>query len=331
MDRDFDEEFEDEEEFEYDPEVLSHLETLTKLTIDIFNIYQKLISLEIHKEDVKSFELIKELLIYNLNYIKRLEEFEYDYFSEDYGRAVCALDFLDENYEGSKDMLKHNELLCYTRIYERLSKIEIIDGISQEYAENKHEVTSTPKYRILQRSGYNEEEAVFFCLDYSATLSASISLRYASMLEDEIATRDNNADLIKMRYEEAFASPDNLEDALIRVRFGHIKRNLREELIPPYDIDKKVLQEFIMSDINSCLLDLVNKINNHKGQAEKDSCFALFKTYLLYIQDDDLPRVIALIESLIIDYDIKEALVQIAYQYKDLQKAQNVECQQKTI
>ena len=312
-----------DEDFEYDLDVLEHLDNLAKLSINILNIYKRLLVLESQKKDSPYYNEIKELLIQSLTSLKQTESEEYNFFSDNYSNAVYALDYLEENYEACSDLMDHDAMLCYTRVHEKLSQIEIIQGINDEYEENKRDVTETKKYKLLRKLGYDEEDAVFLYLDYSSILDDSISLRYASLLEDEIASKPNKEDYIKMRLEESFASPNDLEDTLITLKFGPIPRNLDEELTPPYNFTLEAKRAFIKSEIDDCLLDIVNKINNTKDKYELASCIILFKTYLLYLTDEDIKRVIGLVSAWIQDENLSEELTKLTYSYKELQASQN--------
>lgn len=312
-----------DEEFEFDEEVLEHLDNLTRITIEILNIYKRLLNLEINSRDSLYYHELKDLLIQSLAALKQEESDEYNYFSENYGRAVYALDVLEDNYEASSNNMDHNALLCYTRMHGKLCQIETIQGINEEYETNKREVTSTEQYKILRQYGYSEEDAVFLFLDYTDILSNSISLRYASLLEDEIETEPNKEDYIRMRYEESFASSNDLEDTLLTLKFGRIPRKLSDELKTPYGFLEEAKKAFIKYEIDSSLLDIINKINNSKNGYEYAQCKALFKAYLLYVPDDEIKRIIGSISALIQEENISEELTQIAFSHKELKKSQN--------
>ena len=326
-----------DEEFDY--ETIEKLNELIKITYSIKKIYDLLLFLEVNKRipaDYDSntlpinYEDNKKEALNMLASLKLKEDEIYEYFEEDYLRAVDALDYLDEK-ENERNNMTHNDELCFTRIYEKLSKIELIKGIEQDFEENITEINKTQKFKCLLNDGLTEEEASYFYLDYSSILDNSISNRYISLLDHEIMHGDKPFIYLKAKLEEAFASPNKLEDTLLHYSFNRHPKNLSEELKPNYEIKLTTLLEFITLEINDNLLDIVNKINNTENETELKTCIILFKTYLLYLDDANIKRAIGLTEALINDENIKELLISLIYKAKELQKQENEDLKGKTL
>lgn len=295
------------------------LEELYKLTTTIYQIYEFLIDNELKRKKRSYYESLKAILISSLSSWKKKEDEIYSYFQKNYERANIALDIMDR-YNRTTD---HKEALIRSRIYEKLTRISIIDGINSEYDENKDDILQTDECQMLIEMGYSEEDAIFFYLDYYRVLDNSICTRYASLLEDEIASNPKSEMFIRMRFEESFASPSDLENTLIKYHFNSLPKSLDDELKPPYSFSKEAILSFIRIQISDNFNDIINKMNYTQDEHELESCIMLFKTYLLYIKESDLKLVIGRLASSVKDENLSERLTEIAYSYKQLQKSQN--------
>ena len=317
-----------EEENELYEEVKQYLEELIRITYAIKEVYDMLSYLYAFGPLIKEFETKKLNILNKLRALKKQENDIYEYFKEEYTRATYALNILEENEENNTSM-KKKELICYDRIHDKLSVIEIEEGIKEDYENNIDDLKAFKKFKILTKAGIDEEEATIIYLDYSKILDTSLSVRYASLLEDEIMKGNTPFIFIKERLNEAFKSPNDLEDILLNINFNRLPRNLNEELKPNYSLDPNLINEFIRLEIEDCLLEVLNKINITKDQNELKVLIIQYKTYLLYLTDFDIKRTISFIESWIQDDNLREYLTQMAFNYHEYQKNQNIDSHQK--
>ena len=308
---------------EIDYEVISHLNNLVRITSKILDVYKLLIILDCTSLKSPNYNSTKDSLIDRLVTLKFAENEEYEYINESYYNITTILDYLDEmNIEDNEK--NHYNNLIFTRIYEKLSKQETYKGIEENDEGIIKDITKFKKYQIISE-GFDEEDALNIYLELSTLLSNSMTIRYASMLEDEIKNNENGIIFLRMRYEEAFANPGSLEDELIKVKFGRLPRTFDKDLDNNLGINPKTFKKFIHEELMDCLLDILNKINNSKNEFELSACIVTFKSYLLYASEYDIKRAIGAVSSIIKDNTIKEELTSYIYQSDKYKQEQNID------
>lgn len=308
-------------EEEFNIATLEHLEEITKLSFSIKQIYNRLIYLEIHRKNISDYEKRKKTLIQKLVTFKTKEEQEYEYFMDDYTTASEALDFLSEQVNDS--MSEENKLI-FDRINGKLSWIEIFQGINQNpeaiYDEYLYD---WERFQILLKNGLSMQEALDFHADYYSVMDDSISFRFVSFIDDEIKQKEREADFIRMKFEESFTCANSLEDYLIRINFGYVKKNLDEEIEPNYPIATSIRKKYVLSQMKDLVIELVNDINNATDNFKLGRLILLFKTYILYFDQKDLKMLIETVNAMIKNQDIAELLIDYINHYTDLKNNQN--------
>ena len=318
------EEYNFEEEKQIEQETKYHLEKLIRITYAIKQVYEILLFLYVNESLIKDFEDNKSAILNKLSTLKKQEEELYDYYKEDYTRATYALNYLEANEENNKNMTT-KDLICYDRIHDRLAAIEIDYGIEQDFENNIEDLKEYKKFSLLLKAGYDEYEAAQIYLDYSNILDTSISTRYASLLQEEISKGIKPFIYIKELLDESFKSPNELENNLLNCHFNNLPHNLCEELMPSYEINPDLILEFIRIEIDNRLLEVLNNINLTKNEREFKILLIEFKTYLLYLTNNDIKHLIGMIEAWIQDETLREDLTKLTYDAKKYQDMQDVD------
>ncbi len=292
-----------DEELDYD--MLNHFNELIRVTLKISNYYKSLIMLEVFKKNNLNYNEIKDELINKLSSLLLIEEDIYNYFSMNYFATSTALDYLEDNYKFMNHKMSNFQILSFTRIKNKLSKIELYQDIENNDEKLISDIKSLKKYQVLKLDNLNDSENIYMYLELYYSFSNSLNMTYAGVLLNEMHNSNDTTLLIKMLYEESFASSSDLEKELIKNRFNKVPN----ASINTYNMSEDTFKSFINLELSDLISDLLNKINTIKEHNELNQSIILFITCLLYLNKNELNKVTNLVKRTIKNEEIKNELI----------------------
>ena len=262
------------EEQEY--ELFNELKKLTNITNHILNVYKILIILDsLSKNNPNYIEIKKHLL-----------------------DKLSSLLLLEKNFK-TFDLNKDYYLyLIFTRIKNKLSKIELYQGIQLNDEEIITSIEHLKQYQLLIQDNLLDEENLINYLETYYSFNYSLNLTYASILLHEINNNEDNSLFIKMLYEESFSSSSKLEDDLLNNSFNNIP-----------NIQLNIPEKFIKLELSELITNILNNLNSTKNNFLFNQLIILFITYLSYLNNNELNKVSKLIKDIIQDKDLQEELL----------------------
>lgn len=311
--------------------LISLLDEIARITFQIYSAYNHIIYTEVNEEYLDDYDDRINMLNNKLANLRIEEDKLYALIEDNPGAVAVLINYLNQN---ENDKMNDEARLCFMRIKNNLeillylSPIDILKvGINV--------FKNDPKHIFLINNGVDEDDAIEFAGKFRFSFEKSTSFRYVTFVNYMIGTAKNlkeKAALLKMKFELAFTSGNEVEEELMSHHFKTVKNNLSEEIQNNYGIDPLLKRDYLNMIAMERILHNLSFLSSLVPSISATKLLIEFKTLILYLDNTNIENLKKIIKSLLFNSEIiKMLLLEAISLNEDNKKMHDTDSNQKSL